>query len=47
MSDDEDEMMTGSVRIAGGLGVEPPPHLADPPTSGQNLTRGVEFQPPT
>src|SRR6218665_1331176 len=36
-----------SVRIAGGLGVEPLPHLADPPTSGQNSTPGVEFQPPT
>src|SRR6218665_3313661 len=33
-----------SVRIAGGL--NPLPYLADPPTSGQNSTPGVEFQPP-
>ena len=36
-----------SVRIAGGVGgLNPLPHLADPPTSGKNSTPGgVEFQP--
>src|SRR6218665_1192751 len=37
-----------SVRIAGGLGgLNPLPHLADPPTSDQNSTRGSSFNPPT
>src|SRR6218665_2619278 len=38
-----------SVRISncrGVGGVEPLPHIAEPPTSGQNSTPGVEFQPP-
>src|SRR6218665_4159622 len=36
-----------SVRIAGGLGVQPPPHLADPLPQVKIRPRGVEFQPPT
>ena len=35
-----------SVRIAGGLGLNPPTSPCRPPTSGENSTRGVEFQPP-
>ena len=36
-----------SVRIAGGFGDWTPlPHLGDLPTSVQNSTSGVEFQPP-
>src|SRR6218665_996391 len=36
----------GSVRIARGVGVEPLTSPCRPPTSGQNSTPGVEFQPP-
>ena len=36
-----------SVRIAGGLGgLNPLPHLADPPTSGQNSTPGGQVSTP-
>src|SRR6218665_1197337 len=37
-----------SVRIAGGLGVDPPTSPCRPPTSGQNSTPGgSSFNPPT
>src|SRR6218665_589696 len=44
----ENAVVEPGVRLGGGGGGPPPlPHLADPPTSGQNSTPGgVEFQPP-
>ena len=34
-----------SVRITGGLRVEPPPHLADPLPMVKNRLRGANFSP--
>src|SRR6218665_70150 len=36
---------TSSVRIDGGWGLKPPPHLADPLPLVKIRPRGVEFQP--